>query len=433
MATPMVHSTGAHATRPLRVNFSPSKAQSKLSQLMDARRSPLSFAYPTAEMVTDLSALIAQTIGGHRRKYCFISEDSLSAVNHSGDLSLLFLLRLLMLSLPRKKGLLWTPLTSNVGNAGAQEIPNPLLDRLLSKKSLMTDKPFRELAVHPPEFGKNKPLEGAYNGSWVRGLESIPNGQWFARDDDKLKIDVLKGHTGGVYEIGLWPHADLPPESPQAICVYVGRATKVRDDAKGQTLRSRIFSEYCRNGSHLANQLREYLKEGFDVYFRWRTFDLVTAAIEYEILLLDSFNYAFNSSRNGLVRGVMNWNADALVTDSKQKDALLLEFFGLNQTLDDTEIDKVPVMHDVLEFHRLDRSRAALRSAWARDLFKVIAPDASDPEQRAPTEFPFDKLIKQLVNNLPKASKDLYDVKTRIAQVQRLLIYAQKMIESGDE
>lgn len=138
-------------------------------------------------------------------------------------------------------------------------------------------------------------IKGDNWGPWVHGIFPVEEGGWFKRDHEALQ--ALKTRCGGVYEIGLWPSSTTAPDAPIPQ-VYIGRATKVRKDVKGVTLRKRVYSGYALNGSHLANLLRVYLELGQHVFFRWKVLDTVHACIEAEAKYLSMYDYAFNQVGN---------------------------------------------------------------------------------------------------------------------------------------
>lgn len=155
----------------------------------------------------------------------------------------------------------------------------------LNKKKKMS-LPLREALVDPS-------LKWIDFCSWKRGILPKKKDTWFVRDDETLSREVLPTKGGGVYEIAL-----SKDKGVTMVVVYVGIATKVNKQAKGTTLRKRIYSTYCKNGSHLSGNLTPYLEEGWEVYFRWCFFPKVTVCREYETLALKKWDYAFNEAGN---------------------------------------------------------------------------------------------------------------------------------------
>lgn len=145
---------------------------------------------------------------------------------------------------------------------------------------------------------------------WTHGLYPILNkdGAWYVRNEITLEYkqpkkgtpkedievyekDKLKTHCGGNYEI-----AAKYRNQGELIVVYVGRAQKIRKQSKGVTLRTRIYSNYCRDGSHLRYELEELLKHEFHIYFRWIELQTITECNETEMYLIKKYDYAFNTA-----------------------------------------------------------------------------------------------------------------------------------------
>lgn len=136
---------------------------------------------------------------------------------------------------------------------------------------------------------------------FVKLLTAHPNGKgWFKRvahiinDKGQLRrgaVDECKA-TPGVYEVGIAHSA----YGDDISVVYVGKSSNVRQ---------RILSQYCLKGDKLANDLRPYLEEGFEVYFRWRHVDTINDAVRLEYELLSTYDYAFNRSVNPPTRPVL--------------------------------------------------------------------------------------------------------------------------------
>jgi hypothetical protein len=142
-------------------------------------------------------------------------------------------------------------------------------------------------------------------GQWRRGLTPVlrPNGKWYLRDETSLNRDTgLPCGIGGVYEIRATKGASMANWR----VVYVGRATKVDKEAKGSTLRERIYQGYCHDGSHLRSKLQPYLESGHEIWFRWIVVGGSTEdAIVLEKHLLGKADYAINKVLNGAVRSLV--------------------------------------------------------------------------------------------------------------------------------
>jgi hypothetical protein len=135
---------------------------------------------------------------------------------------------------------------------------------------------------------------------WTRGLIPVLNesGNWYTRDEVSLgsrydKIKPLSTTVAGIYEYGA-----RYKDQGDIICVYVGRAHKVNKNSTGCTLRARIYSGYCKNGSDSRYELGEYLKRGFHIYFRWCPLLKITEIKQLEIHLLQNYDYAFNTEHS---------------------------------------------------------------------------------------------------------------------------------------
>lgn len=127
---------------------------------------------------------------------------------------------------------------------------------------------------------------------WLHALSPIKKNQWWLRDEINLnKNGVLKTTGGGIYEIGV-----RSADEGEIICIYVGRATKVRKDVKGVTLRARIYSGYGWNGSDFRYELNEYLENGCHIYVRVCYLSTVTECIETEAYLFQTYDYAHNKA-----------------------------------------------------------------------------------------------------------------------------------------
>lgn len=135
--------------------------------------------------------------------------------------------------------------------------------------------------------------EGAWS-PWLHALSPVlkVDGSWYIRDEVSLdRTKLLTTKIGGIYEIGVkWKNEG------SIYCFYVGRATKVRQSAKGITLRGRLYSNYAHNGGDFRYELDEFLSRGFHVYFRFITLTTVTECVQLERKLYTTYDYAFNKA-----------------------------------------------------------------------------------------------------------------------------------------
>lgn len=153
-------------------------------------------------------------------------------------------------------------------------------------------------------------IHGYKWSEWTLILVPHKHGLWFAGDIEgkkpasmrQIPRTTLPTSAAGVYEIAIEPP---PPPFPgvdtRKICVYVGRARDA--GSRGNNLRTRI-GRYMKYGSDLCNELRFFLDANCQVYVRWAQFDQGKATDDAERLLLDEFDYAFNTQHNDAYRPV---------------------------------------------------------------------------------------------------------------------------------
>jgi hypothetical protein len=142
---------------------------------------------------------------------------------------------------------------------------------------------------------------------WIRGLthERAKNG-WFVRVDDAFTD--LPTKCGGVYEIA------YGMESPERVA-YCGRALAT-EAGGGTSLRSRLYSGYALNGSHLHKKMRPVLEDGNDVFFRWMILNTKEEIVETEANLIAEGEYEWNSvsAKRGFI-----YKLEKLIGDDKIK------------------------------------------------------------------------------------------------------------------
>ncbi|KAL2321378.1 hypothetical protein Fmac_030347 [Flemingia macrophylla] len=121
----------------------------------------------------------------------------------------------------------------------------------------------------------------------------------------RYRIHNLPQQSGpGVYELGIAVSATdiykrVPP-SDRIVVVYLGQADNVR---------ARL-QRYGRTGAHLNNStslggsqlFQEVFSQGFSIVYRWAPLQSKEDALRTEAQLLNTFDYAWNTSNNGIRR-----------------------------------------------------------------------------------------------------------------------------------
>jgi GIY-YIG domain-containing protein len=154
--------------------------------------------------------------------------------------------------------------------------------------------------------------------TWVHGLfpSKLTGKKWYTRDDAQLR--VLKGNIGGVYEIGI-----RKTDSDVVQAMYVGRTQGcTKASKKGVTLRHRIFSEYCLNGSHNEKILDTVLSSGYHVWFRWCKLPNEQVVVSSEAHMLASVDWPWNKMESDAFRGVSETHPNEAIDD---ETSILLE------------------------------------------------------------------------------------------------------------
>ena len=128
----------------------------------------------------------------------------------------------------------------------------------------------------------------------------------------RLSIDSLKSkfppgeYKYGIYEImaqrrtRLETAAAFETNDFERVPLYLGnsaRKTKVG-------VYNRVH-EYCKNGSHIRNLVEDALDKGYDLLFRVASVRKRKDTKTFERQLLDNYDYAWNSSRNGERRYIL--------------------------------------------------------------------------------------------------------------------------------
>jgi hypothetical protein len=197
---------------------------------------------------------------------------------------------------------------------------------------------------------------------WHRGLTPESRGTWYKRDDDSLSRDVLPGDRGGVYEI-----AAVKNDKKRAV-IYCGRATKVRKGVPGKTLRQRIYSGYCWDGSHIHGELARFLKTGHEIWFRWIIMDDTDSGVDtvktMEKHILSLHDYALNVEHNNKRRSLVDTKHD-------RSDALEEENTRLRAERDHLRIAHLKACAEVAEM-RDARKQMMKTIKHLRDAFDKI-------------------------------------------------------------
>lgn len=120
---------------------------------------------------------------------------------------------------------------------------------------------------------------------WIRGVTHVKKDGWFTRVD--AAFADLPTKKGGVYEIA------YGKDGPDHVS-YCGRALAT-DSGGGTSLRSRLYSGYALNGSHLQKKMRPVLEEGNDLFFRWAFIETKERIIETEADLICAGEYKWNT------------------------------------------------------------------------------------------------------------------------------------------
>ena len=133
----------------------------------------------------------------------------------------------------------------------------------------------------------------------------------------KLSIDSLKSkfppeeYKYGLYEIMAQRRTRLETAAVfdindfERVALYLGnsaRKTKVG-------VYNRVH-EYCKNGSHIRNLVEDALDKGYDLLFRVASVRKRKDTKTFEGKLLDEYDYAWNSNRNGERRYVLAHDAN---------------------------------------------------------------------------------------------------------------------------
>jgi hypothetical protein len=120
---------------------------------------------------------------------------------------------------------------------------------------------------------------------WIRGVSHIKKDGWFTRIESAFAD--LPTKKGGVYEIA------YGTDGPDHI-MYCGRALAT-EAGGGTSLRSRLYSGYALNGSHLHKKMRPVLEDGYDLFFRWAILENKGEIIETEANLISNYEYKWNT------------------------------------------------------------------------------------------------------------------------------------------
>ena len=141
----------------------------------------------------------------------------------------------------------------------------------------------RELDIHLSD-------NDAKWNEWRHAISPIVHKAFWLRDEVGLGSDVLPGDIGGCYEIAVQSNGIGP-----LYCIYVGRAQKVHKNIKkGTTLRKRLHNGYAHSGSHISNELDQFLSRNFHVWMRWCICTTVTECLSLEVELIKKYDYAIN-------------------------------------------------------------------------------------------------------------------------------------------
>jgi len=127
-----------------------------------------------------------------------------------------------------------------------------------------------------------------------------PNQTGFMCSSIKNAFPLQARHCG-IYE---WAAKGTLPGQPNTlVVVYIGSTCRSKPGA----LRGRIL-EYCRNGSHKEVFINNALLRGYELWVRVKIAEGSKpreTAQAMENALLDKYDYAWNTRRNGRIRNIL--------------------------------------------------------------------------------------------------------------------------------
>jgi hypothetical protein len=150
---------------------------------------------------------------------------------------------------------------------------DPVASWRTSDKSRLVRKLLREL--QGDEFVESAALEACGEGAtwtpWCLAIRPERVGNWFAGPKEgkvasilQITREELPTCTAGMYELAVQEPV-LSRVQVVPVPMYVGRAV---GHTAGSSLRRRL-GRYLTDGSHLSNEIREFLNLGFSLHVRW--------------------------------------------------------------------------------------------------------------------------------------------------------------------
>ena len=171
--------------------------------------------------------------------------------------------------------------------------------------------PFRFSREQAVAAGTYNPLQFGWS-DWMRALvpQAVhqlqfdiqrPNG-WRRRSHEILAmVPGLHHDVGAGFGIYEWQARKIENGNDKMIVVHIGSTSRSYPES---SLRDRVV-EYCVNGAHKKEQIDNALENGYEMWVRVKSAPDRETAEDLEDELLDAYDYAWNTRRNGSMRDVV--------------------------------------------------------------------------------------------------------------------------------